>query len=171
MLAKLEPGGAIRGKWRILDGRLRAVWIINLKLQGGSPCLSWLRSNHLALVSKFELCTGAYRISWGPVSWVASCVTEKETILPYLMGVHRDSAWTTHSVSTEAYAWKMCTRVRWALVVSLITSWTVATRRALLAHVCHVVRLLPLQGLNWLESLWYPQIWGTFAYCNHSVEL
>jgi hypothetical protein len=28
-----------------------------------------------------------------------------------------------------------------------------ATRGALLALGCHVVRFLPLQGLNWLESL------------------
>jgi hypothetical protein len=30
------------------------VWIINLELQGGSPHLSQLRINHLALVSKFD---------------------------------------------------------------------------------------------------------------------
>jgi hypothetical protein len=43
-----------------------------------------------------------------------------EAILPYLTGVHQDSAWATHGVSNEAYTWKTCTRVRWALIVSLV---------------------------------------------------
>jgi hypothetical protein len=30
----------------------------------------------------------------------------------------RDSAWATHVLSAEALAWKMCTRVRWALIIS-----------------------------------------------------
>jgi hypothetical protein len=53
---------------------------------------------------------------------VALCITETEAILPYLTSVHRDSAWATHIVSAEAYTWKTCTRVRWALIVSLVTS-------------------------------------------------
>jgi hypothetical protein len=57
-----------------------------------------------------------------PANLVASCVTKIEAILPYIMGVHGDSAWATHSVSAEAYTWKTCTRVRWALIVSLIAS-------------------------------------------------
>jgi hypothetical protein len=152
-------------------GRLRVVWIINSELQGGSPLLSWIRTDRLASVSKFELYTSAYGISWGPANWVASCVTETEAILPYLTTVHQDSARATHGVSLEAYAWKMCTRVRWGLIVSLITSWTIATHSALLACVCRVVRFLPLKGLNWLESLWHPQIWVTLAHRSHSVEL
>jgi hypothetical protein len=35
------------------EGRC-VVWIVNLELQGGSPRLSRLRTNHLALVSKFD---------------------------------------------------------------------------------------------------------------------
>jgi hypothetical protein len=45
-----------------------------------------------------------------------------EAILPYLTGVHWDSAWVTLGVSTEVYVWKMCTRVRWALIISLVMS-------------------------------------------------
>jgi hypothetical protein len=71
----------------------------------------------------------------------------------------------------EAYTWKTCTRVRWALIVSLTALWTVAIRGALLARVCHVVRLIPLQGLNWLESPRYPWIWVTLARCSHSVVI
>jgi hypothetical protein len=36
--------------------------ILNLELQGGSPHLCRLRTDRLAPVSKFELCTGAYDI-------------------------------------------------------------------------------------------------------------
>jgi hypothetical protein len=109
-------------------GRKGSGMIWNSELQGGSPCLSWLRTNRLAPVSKFELCTGAYGISWGPTNWVALCVTKMKAIQPYLTDVRHDSARATHDVSAEVYAWKMCTRVRWALIISLTMSWTVATR-------------------------------------------
>jgi hypothetical protein len=33
---------------------------------------------------------------WGPINIVASCVTESDDTLPYLMGVQWDSAWATH---------------------------------------------------------------------------
>jgi hypothetical protein len=152
-------------------GRKGSGLIWNSELQGGSPRLCWLRIDRLALVSKLELCTGAYRILWGPANWVASCAAETKTILPYLTDVKWDSEWTTHGVSTEAYAWKTCTRVRWALIVSLTALWTIATRGALPGRVCRVVRLLPLQGLNWLESPRYPRIWVTLAHCSHSVKI
>jgi hypothetical protein len=51
---------------------------------------------------------------------VASCATETEAILPYLMGVQWDSVWATYGMSVETYAWKTCTAVRWALIISLI---------------------------------------------------
>jgi hypothetical protein len=53
---------------------------------------------------------------------VVLCSAGMEAILPYLTGVQWDSAWATHGMSTEAYAWKTCTRVRWALIISLIAS-------------------------------------------------
>jgi hypothetical protein len=152
-------------------GRKGSGLIWNSELQGGSPRLCRLRTERLASVSKFELCTGAYGILWGPANWVALCAAEMEAILPYLIGVQWDSAWATHGVSAEAFAWKTCTRVRWALIVSLTVLWTVATSGAFLAHVCRVVRLLPLQDLNWLKSPWYPRILVTLARCSHSVEL
>jgi hypothetical protein len=151
-----RPGGQLGENGEYWMGRKGSGLIWNLVLQGGSPRLCRLRTGRLTPVSKIELCTGTYEILWGLANWVASCVTEMEAILPYLMGVLEDSAWGTHGVSTEAYAWKTWTRVRWALIVSLTTLWTVATRGALLAHVCHVVRLLPLQGLNWLNSPRHP---------------
>jgi hypothetical protein len=71
-------------------------------------------------MSKFELCTGAYVILWGPANLLASSVAELDDTLPYLMGDTWDSAWAVHGVSIEAYAWKTCTRVRWARLDSLI---------------------------------------------------
>jgi hypothetical protein len=121
-------------------GRKGSGMIWNSELQGGSPHPCRLRIDRLAPVSKFELCTDAYGILWGPINWVASCAAETEAILPYLMDVQWNSAWATHGVSTEAYAWKMCTRVRWAQIVSLTALWTIATHVALLARVCHVAR-------------------------------
>jgi hypothetical protein len=78
-------------------------------------------------------------------NWVASCAAETEAILPYLTDVKWDSTWATHGVSIEAYAWKTCTRVRWTLIVSLTSSWIVATHGALRAYVCRVVRFIPVQ--------------------------
>jgi hypothetical protein len=113
------------------------IW--NSEFQGGSPDLSWLRTGHLTLVSKFELCTGTYGISCGPANWVASCVTETEAILLDLTGVHRDTTWASHVVSAEASAWKTCTRVRWALIASLTASWTIVTHGAPFWPACAVL--------------------------------
>jgi hypothetical protein len=96
------------------------VWSEILELQGGSPRLCRLRTDHLASMSKFKLCTGAYGILWGPANLLASTVAELDDTLPYLTGDTRDSAWAIHGVSTEAYVWKTCTRVRWARLDSLI---------------------------------------------------
>jgi hypothetical protein len=57
-----RPGGATRGKWGILDGKVESGLISDLKLQSGSPCLCRLRTDHLAPVNKIELCTDAYSI-------------------------------------------------------------------------------------------------------------
>jgi hypothetical protein len=133
-------------------GRKGSGLIRYSELQGGRPCLRWLRIDRLAPVSKFELCTSAYGISWGPANWVASCVAKTKAILPYLMGVHRDSAWVTHSVSAEAYAWKMCTRVRWALIISLVASWTVATHFPSLFSCVLLLILYPCKVDYWFES-------------------
>jgi hypothetical protein len=55
-------GGATRGKWRILDGKVESGLMSDSKLQGGSPCLCRLRTDRLASVNKIELCTDAYGI-------------------------------------------------------------------------------------------------------------
>jgi hypothetical protein len=125
-------------------GRNKSGPIWNSELEGGSSRLSWLRTDRLAPVSKFELCTGAYGILWGPVNWVSSCVAKTKATLPYLTGVHQDTAWAIHGLSDETYMWKMCARVRWVLIVSLTTTWTVATHGALLTYVCHVFKFIPL---------------------------
>jgi hypothetical protein len=143
-----RPGRTIRWKWRILDGKEGEWPDPKFRAPRWYPHLSWLRTNHLALMSKFELCTGTYRIYWGPANWVALCVAKTKAILPYLMGVHWDSAWATRGVFTEVYAWKTCTRVRWALIISLTTSWTVTSCGALQVCVYRVVMFIPLQG--WL---------------------
>jgi hypothetical protein len=55
-----------------------------------------------------------------------------------------------HGPFTDArwgIAWKTCTRVRWARIVSFTASWTVATHGAFVVHMCHVIRFYPLQGV------------------------
>jgi hypothetical protein len=118
------------------------------ELQGGSPRLCLLRPTSIepCWISIWNVLTHTRHME--SPNWVALCATEMEAILPYLTDVKWDIAWVTHSVSAEAYAWKTCTRVRWALIVSLTSSWIVATRGALRTCVCRVVRFIPLQG--WL---------------------
>jgi hypothetical protein len=121
------------------------IW--NSELQGGSPRLCQLRSTSVGSEwTNTWLCTGAYGTYGIPI-------TKTEAILPYLTGVQWVSTWATHGVSAEAYVWKTCTRVRWALIIPLTVSWTITTRGALVGRVCHVVRFIPLQGwlLIWIS--------------------
>jgi hypothetical protein len=53
----VRPSGATRGKWRILDGKVKSGLMSDLELQGGSPHLCRLRTDRLALVNKIELCS------------------------------------------------------------------------------------------------------------------
>jgi hypothetical protein len=55
-------GWTIREKWRILDGKVETGLMSDSELQGGSPRLCRLRTDHLAPVNKIELCTGTYEI-------------------------------------------------------------------------------------------------------------
>jgi hypothetical protein len=129
-------------------GRKGSGLIWYSELQGGSPHLCRLRP---ALVGSEWTSIWNVLMHMGHMesaNWVASCAAEMEAILPYLTDVWWDSVWVTHGVSAEAYAWKTCTRVRWALIISLTVSWTIATRGVLRACVCHVVRFVPLQ--SWL---------------------
>jgi hypothetical protein len=129
-------------------GRKGSGLIWYSKLQCGSPRLCQLRPASVGYewISIWYVLTHTRHMK--SLNWVVLCVAETEAILPYLMGVQWDSVWATHDVSTEAYTWKTCTRVRWALIVSLTTSWIVVTRGAIWACVCRVVRFIPLQG--WL---------------------
>jgi hypothetical protein len=142
-----RPGGVIRGKWRILDGKEGEWSDLKFGAPRWWPLLCQLRPapvrSEWTNIWNVLTHTGHMESS----NWVALCAAEMEAILPYLMGIQWDTAWATHGVSTEAYAWKTSTRVRWALIVSLTTLWTAATHDALWACVCHVVRFIPLQGL------------------------
>jgi hypothetical protein len=55
-------GGATRGMWGILDGKVESGLMSDSELQDGRPCLCRLRTDRLAPVNKIELCTDAYRI-------------------------------------------------------------------------------------------------------------
>jgi hypothetical protein len=51
--------GSIREMCRILNGKVESGLMIDSELRGGSPCPCRLRTDRLAPVSKFELCTDA----------------------------------------------------------------------------------------------------------------
>jgi hypothetical protein len=57
-----KSGGATRGKWGILDGKVESDLMSDSELQSGSPRLCRLRTDRLAPVNKIELCTDAYEI-------------------------------------------------------------------------------------------------------------
>jgi hypothetical protein len=57
-----RPGGATRGKWGILDGKVESGLMLDSEVKGGSPRLCQLRTDRLAPVNKIELCTDAYGI-------------------------------------------------------------------------------------------------------------
>jgi hypothetical protein len=58
----LRLGGATRGKWRILDGKVESGLMSDSELQCGSPHFCRLITDRLALVNKIELCTDAYEL-------------------------------------------------------------------------------------------------------------
>jgi hypothetical protein len=141
------------------------------ELQDGISCLCRLRTDRSALVSMFVLCTGTYGILWDPSNLLASTVVELDDTLPYLMDDTQGSAWATHGVSAEAYAWKTCTRVRWARLDSLIVivncchSWCLCGPRVSCCQVITLARFklaqvstipsdigntCPLQSFHWI---------------------
>jgi hypothetical protein len=67
-----DRAGPIRGLWRLLDGKVESGLMSGSELRGGSPRPCRLRTDRLAPVDKFEMCSDACRILWGPVNLVAS---------------------------------------------------------------------------------------------------
>jgi hypothetical protein len=63
-----DRAGQLGGNREYWMGRKGSGLIRNSELQGGSPRLCRLRTDRLAPMSKFELCTGAYGILWGPTN-------------------------------------------------------------------------------------------------------
>jgi hypothetical protein len=64
--------GPIRGLWRLLDGKVESGMMSDSELRGGSSHPCRLRTDCLAPVDKFEMCTDACGILWGPINLVAS---------------------------------------------------------------------------------------------------
>jgi hypothetical protein len=79
-----------------------------------------------------------------PPHLLSLCVVElDDTLPPY--GCYIGYCRATHGVSAEAYVRKMALGRGRNWPDTLITLWTVATRGALPAHMCSVVRFIPLQ--------------------------
>jgi hypothetical protein len=152
-------------------GRKGSGLIWYSELQRGSPRLCQLRP--VSVGSEWTSIRNilAHTGHMESPNWVASWAAEMEAILQYLMGVQWDSAWATHGVSDEAYAWKTCTRVRWALIVSLTASWIVATRGSS-GPACVVLSgLYPCKVDYWFESPRHPRTWVMACSPNLNIEL
>jgi hypothetical protein len=152
-------------------GRKGSGLIWYLELQGGSPRLCPLRPTSVGSkwTSIWNVLTHMGHME--SPNWAASCAAKMEAILPYLTGVRWHSAWATHGVSIEAYAWKMCTRVRWALIISLTALWTVATHRSSGPACVMLSGLYPCKVDYWFESSQHPRIWVMACSPNLNVEL
>jgi hypothetical protein len=66
--------GPIIGLWRLLDGKFESGLMSDSELRGGSPHPCRLRTDRLAPVDKFEMCTNTCGILWGPVNLVSSMI-------------------------------------------------------------------------------------------------
>jgi hypothetical protein len=62
-------------------------------------------------------------------------------------------------------AWKMCTRVRWAWLDSLIVVMNCGRSWCLHEPRVSCCQVLSLQGVYWFKYPWHPQIWVRFDRC------
>jgi hypothetical protein len=153
-------------------GRRMSGLIWNLELRGGCPHLcrlrlasvgsKWTSFDYVLVHTRFM---GSHKHSSFVCCWDGSYPTIPHGCLEGIV----------HGPPTDSpvcgITWKTCTRVRWSLVVSVTTSWTVATHGALLAHVWHVVRFRPLQGWLLIQIFMTPSEMVDACSSNLNVEL
>jgi hypothetical protein len=78
-----RPGGAIRGCGEYWMGRRESGLDRKFEAPACSPRLSRLRPTLVGSEeTSFEMCIGAYGISWGPANLLASCDIELDDTLP-----------------------------------------------------------------------------------------
>jgi hypothetical protein len=128
------------GEYRV--GSMRMVCFHIRSSEGGSPRLSWLRTNCLAPVCKFDYVL-AHKGFMGSRKLRALLVTELDDTLPCLQDVH-GIVCGPPTDARRGIRWKTCTRVRWTLLDSLIVivncchSWCFRDSRV---SCCQVVSL------------------------------
>jgi hypothetical protein len=66
-----DRAGPTRGLWRLLNGKVESGLMLDSELRGGSPRPCQLRTDHLAPVNKFEMCTDACGILWSLINLIA----------------------------------------------------------------------------------------------------
>jgi hypothetical protein len=123
------------GEYRM--GSLRVICFYIRSSESGSPRLCRLRTDHLALVNKIELCTDAYGIYVDPANIVASTVAELDDTPLYFTG-DIGIVWGPPMDAWRGIVWKTCTRVRWARLDSLIV---VVKRGRSCVLCCHIIFL------------------------------
>jgi hypothetical protein len=115
-----DRAGPIRGLWRILDGKFESGLMSDSELWAGSPRPCQLRTDRLALVSKFDYVLthtgfmGSHKLSSFDGRWVGWYLTSPTVMYTGIVyKPHTDSP-------VCGITWKTCTRGRWDPTDSLI---------------------------------------------------
>jgi hypothetical protein len=138
--------------------RLRVICFHIRSFECGSPCLCWLRTASIGpwgTSVNYVLAHMGFMRSQKLISFVGHRDGSYPTIPS---GCHWDSLWATHGCPSR-YRVKLCTRVRWARIVSLIASRTVPTCGVFVTDVCRIVRSPLCKVVNWFESLLHSRKW------------
>jgi hypothetical protein len=120
--------GPLGGKWRQLVGKVGEWYVVSRHLQGCSPYLCRLRTNGLALASKYWMYQ-SHAADMGPVSLVVGC-QHKLDFSPLLHWLLWERSWVrTHgSVSRHAVdcVGSPSSQGQWFRSNMLMTMWKVA---------------------------------------------
>jgi hypothetical protein len=157
----LRPDGATRGKWSIIGWEGRWVVCGYSRLQGGSPCLCWLRIVRSGPLNEYLIMYWSHVGFMGPVNWRSSMIVvvgryptiSLEMSIGIVYGPPTDS-------SACGITWKMCIRERWdpnqpyGIVKKGCPTWPVR------GHVyVMLVRFTPYMIGYWFGSPRHSRIW------------
>jgi hypothetical protein len=94
---KLRQGEAVRGKWRILDGKGSEWYVFMFKaLKVVAPVRVNYGLRWLGLEEQASIMYRRMQDLWGPIDFVAWMVTESDDTLLHLQDVNQNSVWAIH---------------------------------------------------------------------------
>jgi hypothetical protein len=136
----MRPDGAIRGLSGISDGQGVSGIFSCSELRVGSPCMSQLRTDLLALVSKFDyVLAHTWFTRSCKLSSFDGCRVGRYLTSPTVM--YTGIVYGTPMDSPVRYHMKDVHQGKVGPNPTLwLLSWTVATHGVFITHVCHVVK-------------------------------